>query len=92
MLIERGHRVRVLVRDREAAAAMLPEEVDLILGDATEPSSLTPATSGCELVFNAMGLPGQWLPDNRLFERLRVARPASFCIVHRFKSESERTR
>ena len=36
-------------------------------GDATDTESLAEAVRGCELVFNAMGLPEQWLADPLLF-------------------------
>jgi dihydroflavonol-4-reductase len=71
-LLERGHEVRVLVRDPERARGLLPTGVDVRRGDATEPESLPAAVEGCELVFNAMGLPEQWVPDEAIFDRVNA--------------------
>ncbi|HKI92746.1 MAG TPA: NAD-dependent epimerase/dehydratase family protein [Gaiellaceae bacterium] len=71
-LVERGDRVRALVRDVASAARLLPEEVEPVGGDVTVPASLPRALAGCELVFNAMGLPEQWLPDPGTFERVNA--------------------
>ncbi|WP_131767065.1 NAD-dependent epimerase/dehydratase family protein [Candidatus Protofrankia californiensis] len=62
-----GHEVRVLVRDTARAKAVLPHDLELVTGDVTDPSSLEPAVDRCDLVFNAMGLPEQWLRDESLF-------------------------
>ncbi len=66
------HQVRVLVRDPGRAGTALPHGVERITGDVTDPSSLSSAVDGCEVVFNAMGLPEQWLADPSLFERVNV--------------------
>jgi dihydroflavonol-4-reductase len=71
-LAARGDDVRVLVRDPARAAGVLPEGVTPVRGDVTEPDSLRPAVEGCELVFNAMGLPEQWLADEAMFERVNA--------------------
>lgn len=69
-LVGAGHEVRALVRD--PARAVLPDGVDPVVGDVTAPDTLAAACSGCEVVFNAMGLPEQWLADESLFERVNV--------------------
>jgi nucleoside-diphosphate-sugar epimerase len=69
-LVDAGHRVRVLVRDRARAAAVLPEEVELTVGDITEPSTLPGAVDGVEVVFHAAGLPEQWFRDPAIFDRV----------------------
>lgn len=71
-LVERGDRVRALVRDVAAAASLLPAEVELLGGDVTVPRSLERSLADCELVFNAMGLPEQWLPDPETFDRVNA--------------------
>ena len=49
LLIERGHRVRALVR----ASSSVPElEVERVTGDLRDPASLERAVSGCGLVFH----------------------------------------
>jgi len=71
-LLERGEEVRALVRDPDRAAKVIPSGVSLVRGDATEPDSLPPAVEGCELVFNAMGLPEQWFADEGIFDRVNA--------------------
>jgi dihydroflavonol-4-reductase len=89
-LLERGDEVRVLVRDPERAAAVLPAGLDVVRGDVTEPSTVPGAVAGCELVFNAMGLPEQWFPDEGIFDRVNatgsgnLARAAREAGVRRF--------
>jgi dihydroflavonol-4-reductase len=70
--VEAGHEVRALVRDLAAARGVLPEGVEPVRGDVTELGSLKAAVAGCEVVFNAMGLPEQWLPDEGAFDRVNV--------------------
>ena len=41
-------------------------------GDVTDPASVARAAQGREIVFNAMGLPEQWLADPAAFERVNV--------------------
>jgi nucleoside-diphosphate-sugar epimerase len=71
-LLDRGDEVRALVRDPERAAGLLPAGVELVAGDVTEPDTIAAAVDGCELVFNAMGLPEQWVRDDGVFERVNA--------------------
>src|SRR4051794_24563154 len=71
-LVRGGHGVRALVRAPARAAAVLPAGVEAARGDVTEPATLEAAASGCELVFNAMGLPEQWFADPDVFERVNA--------------------
>jgi dihydroflavonol-4-reductase len=71
-LAERGDEVRALVRDFARARELLPAGVEAVRGDVTDPGSLAVAAEGCELVFNAMGIPEQWLADRSLFERVNA--------------------
>jgi dihydroflavonol-4-reductase len=88
-LLDRGDEVRALVRDPARAADLLPTGVELAAGDVTDPASLASAVEGCELVFNAMGLPEQWVRDEGIFERVNargaenVTRAASQAGVRR---------
>ena len=82
-LLERGEDVRALVRDPERAVAVLPSGVEVARGDVTEPSTLPPAVAGCELVFNAMGLPEQWFADEGIFDRVNAAGSGDLaCAAH----------
>jgi nucleoside-diphosphate-sugar epimerase len=71
-LADRGDEVVALARSPEAARAVLPAEVTVTRGDVTEPESVRAAASGCELVFNAMGIPEQWVADEDVFERVNA--------------------
>ena len=71
-LVARGDDVRALVRDLDRAARVLPEGVTAIRGDVTDPASLPAAVEGCEVVFNAMGIPEQWLADETTFDRVNA--------------------
>jgi dihydroflavonol-4-reductase len=71
-LLERGHEVRVLVRNPGRASALLPAGVQAVRGDVTEPDTVRAAAAGCELVFNAMGLPEQWFADPDIFDRVNA--------------------
>jgi dihydroflavonol-4-reductase len=71
-LVRRGDEVRALVRDPARAAAVLPAGVEAVKGDVTESASVEAAAAGCELVFNAMGLPEQWFADPEIFERVNA--------------------
>jgi nucleoside-diphosphate-sugar epimerase len=70
MLLERGHQVRVLVRDVGRLPASLTGQVEVLAGDVTDPASLVPATRGCDWVFHAAGVPEQAVRDEQLFERV----------------------
>jgi nucleoside-diphosphate-sugar epimerase len=68
-LAKRGDQVRALVRRPDA---VLPPGVEAVQGDVTDPGSLDRAAEGCDLVFNAMGLPEQWFADSGIFERVNA--------------------
>jgi dihydroflavonol-4-reductase len=71
-LLGRGESVRGLVRDPARAASLLPAGVEPRRGDATDAESLAAAVEGCELVFNAMGMPEQWVKDEGIFDRVNA--------------------
>ena len=60
------------MRDPGRAAALLPAGVEAVKGDVTDPASVDAAAAGCELVFNAMGLPEQWFSDPEIFDRVNA--------------------
>jgi dihydroflavonol-4-reductase len=71
-LVRRGRPVRALVRSLERGRALLPSACELVQGDVTDRASVTRAVAGCRAVYHAAGLPEQWLPDPREFERVNV--------------------
>ena len=68
----RGDEVVALARDPGKAAQLLPSGIDVVRGDVTDPPSVGAAAAGCELVFNAMGIPEQWVRDEEVFERVNA--------------------
>ena len=60
-LVERGDRVRVLVRDPARAKELRGLGVELVQGDLADDASLRRAVDGVERVFHAAGLVGEWL-------------------------------
>jgi dihydroflavonol-4-reductase len=71
-LLDRGNQVRALVRDPKRAASVLPAGIEPVRGDVTDPESLDAAVEGCELVFNSMGLPEQWVRDDAIFDQVNA--------------------
>ncbi|HET7426254.1 MAG TPA: SDR family NAD(P)-dependent oxidoreductase, partial [Gemmatimonadales bacterium] len=68
----RGDDVVVLARTPDAARKVLPDGVKIVQGDVTDPPSVAKAVEGCELVFNAMGIPETWVRDESVFERVNA--------------------
>lgn len=68
-LVERGDEVRALVRSSDAK---IPDGAEPVRGDVRDTESLVNAVRGCELVFNTMGLPEQWLPDEGTFHEVNA--------------------
>jgi uncharacterized protein YbjT (DUF2867 family) len=54
-LIKRGIPVRALVRDPEAARAILPPEAECMVGDVLQPASLNAALEDCTVLLSATG-------------------------------------
>jgi dihydroflavonol-4-reductase len=72
-LVKRGDQVVALVRDSARARALLPAEVELAVGDVSDPDSLRDAAEGADGAFNCMGLYEQWMPDPAIFGRVNAA-------------------
>jgi dihydroflavonol-4-reductase len=66
-----GVEVRALVRSPERAR-VLPEGVQPVFGDVTDPASLREALDGCATVYHAAGIPEQWRKDTGEFARVNV--------------------
>ena len=71
-LLERGDQVRALVRDPKRAASVLPAGIEPIRGDVTDVESLAAAVENCELIFNSMGMPEQWVKDEAIFDQVNA--------------------
>src|SRR3954451_8351784 len=89
-LLERGDQVRALVRDPKRAASVLPAGIEPARGDVTDVGSLAEAVEACEVVFNSMGMPEQWVKDEGIFDQVnaigsqQVAAAAKRAGVRRF--------
>jgi nucleoside-diphosphate-sugar epimerase len=70
-LVERGDRVRALVRDPARAESLRALGVELVQGDLADAAALRRAVDGVERVFHAAGLVGEWL-DRRQAETVNV--------------------
>lgn len=54
-LVARGIPTRVLVRDAESARTQLPAEVEIVVGDVTQPKTLEAAIADCTVLLCATG-------------------------------------
>jgi uncharacterized protein YbjT (DUF2867 family) len=54
-LLDKDIAVRALVRDRAKAQTLLPSQVELVMGDVLEPSTLDAALSDCQVILSATG-------------------------------------
>lgn len=70
LLVERGHRVRALVRNVARARPHVPEGVTLIPGDVCDPASARAAMEGIDWVFHTAGVAEQWQPDPSIYDRV----------------------
>lgn len=71
-LLQRGRKVKVLVRSIERGKALLPESCELVQGDITDPAAVRRAMEGCSVVYHTAGYHEQWLPDPAEFQRVNV--------------------
>lgn len=67
-LQERGEQIRALVLPVENADKLTAQGVEVVRGDITDASTLTPAVKDIELIFHLAGMMGVWRPlaDYRL--------------------------
>jgi uncharacterized protein YbjT (DUF2867 family) len=70
-LLARGHRVRLLTREADAAAREWPGGVEPFKADVTSPAQLAGAVDGCEVVVHITGIIAEEPPD-RTFARVNV--------------------
>lgn len=57
-LLERGYKVRAMVRDPAAAAGAFPAGVEVVAGDVREPKQLAAALKGVKYVISTIGASG----------------------------------
>lgn len=63
LLVARGRKVRVLLRETSRRTALEGLPVELVLGDVLDPASLRAAMDGCRTVFYSVVDPRFWLTD-----------------------------
>ena len=71
-LLQRGRRVKALVRSIDKGKALLPSACELVQGDITDQAAVQRAVQGCSVVYHAAGIPEQWLPDPTRFHDVNV--------------------
>lgn len=69
LLLERGHRVRVLLREGSCVPELEPE---IVRGDLRDPASVERAVAGCGLVFHVAADYRLWVKDSREMYRTNV--------------------
>jgi len=63
LLVQRGRKVRVLLRKSSSAVALEGLPIEVVYGDVLDPSSLRSAMQGCATVFYSVVDPRFWLTD-----------------------------
>ena len=90
LLVERGRKVRVLLRKTSSVAALEGLPVDIVHGDVLDPASLRSAMQGCATVFYSVVDPRFWLTDqtpifrNNVEGLVNAMESALACGVDRF--------
>jgi dihydroflavonol-4-reductase len=90
LLVQRGRKVRVLLRKSSSIAALAGLPVEIVYGDVLDPVSLRSAMSDCATVFYSVVDPRFWLTDQTPIFRNNVegldnAMEAALDVrVHRF--------
>ena len=70
-LLERGDRVRGLIRDARRAGELRARGIDVVQGDMTDPRALRRAVQGVECVVHTAAVVGDW-PDRAETRRVNV--------------------
>jgi dihydroflavonol-4-reductase len=73
LLVERGDRVRALVRPTSDSAPLAELGVDLVEGDITEPADVLRAAEGCEAAIHTAALLGASQQEMSEFEAVNTA-------------------
>lgn len=71
-LIDQGHHVKALARDRASHAALTAVGAQVEQGDLLDPDSLTGLASGCEIFFNVAGINQLCARDSELMQAVNV--------------------
>ena len=71
ILINKGHSISVLCRNKEKASELLMPQCKIFIGDITDANSIKGCCDGIDMVYQLVGLSGNELPSNYQFERFR---------------------
>ena len=69
--VKNGHKVKVLVRDKEKALRLLGNKCDVFIGDITDRNSLKGCCEGIDIVYQLVAKVGNELPSNEALEQFR---------------------
>lgn len=72
-LVENGHEVRLLVRDRTRAPEFHERGFDTVIGTLAKPDWLDAALAGRDAVVHTAALVKNWVPNPEAFEQINVA-------------------
>lgn len=95
-LQQRGEHIRALVLPVENADGLLRQGVEVVRGDITDASTLTPAVEDIDLIFHLAGMMGVWRPlaDYRIVNvngSVNLYKAAQAAHVRRFVHTSSHT-
>ncbi len=71
-LLVAGHRVRALVREKTPRDNLAGLDVEIAVGDLTDPASLDRAIRGCDAVFHVAADYRLWAPDPAVMRRNNI--------------------
>lgn len=72
VLLEKGHRVRALVRPQNNRKNLRGLDIELVEGDLTAPDSYRHAMAGCQALFHVAADYRIWVPDPGAMNRINV--------------------
>lgn len=71
MLLEQGHKVRLIVRNEENARKLFGDKCEYFVGDVTDKESIKGCCTGIDIVFHLVAKSGNELPTKENFEKFR---------------------
>ena len=81
LLLERGKKVRVLIRPSDSTAGIDDLDVERMDGDVTEIQSLYKAVEGCEEIYHVAGVVSYWRGHREIQRRVNVDGVRNICRV-----------
>lgn len=70
-LLEKGHKIRLLVRNYEKGQQLFHDKCEYFIGDVTDKESLTGCCHGIDVVFHMVAKVGNQLPNAEIFKAFR---------------------